>query len=187
MNNPETEIRRLARDLQQDPSNPELNSKLADAYAEAAGKGGENSERYCRLAMECLRKLSAADPGNETLHDKIIYLANRTDVLDELALEYSEKLKNCGDGPEAEIYRKCIKKIEALVSIRDIRRIFVSGKGHAPSRMIRAAIDLFLLPSALALFIMSLYFDKLKPLLPHAVILFGFYFCSRVLLHRLGK
>ncbi|MFH1283218.1 MAG: hypothetical protein ABII27_06095 [bacterium] len=112
------------RAISKDSTNSSFYFALAKAY-QIHGKIN-NSHGFYVLSMENLRKATEFEPSNQKFHDAKLDLALKAGLINELAEEYKELLKN---NPENEIYKKFLQKINiiSIVSIPDSNRTEGSG------------------------------------------------------------
>ncbi|MBU2567646.1 MAG: hypothetical protein KJ967_02570 [Elusimicrobia bacterium] len=74
------------------PSDTGLLLNLGETWVARGDRDADRS--FYKIAMNYYRKAAEAEPLNKHSHDKLIYLASKLDVLNELAVEYNEKIKS---------------------------------------------------------------------------------------------
>ena len=90
---------------------------LGDAYRKKAEKDGEDV--FYKLAVETFRKVIARQPQNEIAHNRVLKIASKVNILDELAVEYRNKLDAfCMEKSQS---KDAIKTYKTALSIFDKR------------------------------------------------------------------
>ncbi|MEK6647304.1 MAG: tetratricopeptide repeat protein [Candidatus Firestonebacteria bacterium] len=119
----------------------------------------ENNNVFFKLAYDSFRKAVLSDPRNETLHDYLMLLASKLNVLGELTKEYKEKLKNT---PGDKLYLGCLKKISAttLLSVS----VLANKDKYKPSLVLRIFFDYSIFPSSLLTIYISFMGEELNVL-----------------------
>ena len=164
--------------LRIEPSSAEINRKLAETYLLKAESGKDNSKTFCRLAMECCRRVIAAEPANESAHNQLIVLAKKLCLMDEVISEYKEKIKKEQNEELTSLYNKCIKEISLLSTFDDQAEEFRRKTRFIPDVYMRFVFDFILLPSSVLLIVLSVFVSRFRPVLLPSIGLFFFYVLS---------
>jgi len=171
------------RGLRLVPDDIKINTELAELYTLKAEENTPENKFYYQLAMEHFRKILKTNPSDEELHKKLILLAKKTNTLDELAVEYNEKLKKTTDVSLKYIYEDCLKRIYDMtlldknISIPKIKDVY-----YEPSLPVKIIFDFLLLPMSLSLLALSIFHTKFRPLFTESIILLVFYFAYRIVI-----
>ncbi len=167
------------------PDDINLNTELAELYVLKAENEKENfyKNRYYQLAMEQFRKVLKTDPSDQNIHKTLIMCAQKTNTLDELAVEYREKIKRTTDQSIKEIYEDCLKKIHAMTFLdKNLSITKVKKSYYEPSLPIKIIFDFLFLPLSLFLYILSLFDNRFKNIFMPSIILLTFYIAYRIVL-----
>jgi len=165
------------------PDNIKLNNELAEVYSLKAEENPSENKFYYQLAMDHLRKVLKLNPSDENIHKKLISLAKKTNTLDELAIEYNEKLKKTTDVSLKYIYEDCLKRIYNMALLdKNVLIPKIKDAYYEPGLPVKIIFDFLLLPMSLFLLALSVFHPKFKPIFTESVILLIFYFAYRIVI-----
>ncbi|MFN3966106.1 MAG: hypothetical protein ACK4JE_00185 [Endomicrobiia bacterium] len=167
------------------PDDIKINTEIAKSYALKAENEKDDSYkfRYYQLAMEHYRKVLKVNPTDEDIHKAIILLSQKTNTLDDLAIEYKDKFKKTTDQSLKNIYEDCLKKIYTISGL-DKRFIAQKFKNiyYEPSLAVKIFFDFLFLPLGIFLLCLSIFDNRFRPLLLESIILLVFYLAYRLVI-----
>ena len=169
--------------LKTNPEDIKALMKLAETYMLKAWEEGENV--FYRLSINTYKKILSKQPRNEIVHNHILEVASKANILDELAAEYSEGLKKLAsakiqDKEAIDICQKMLSRIRVLALLgKDVK---FNAYTYRPNFLIRFAFDFILLPSSVLLILISIFDKRFHSVLLNYIILMLFYAAYRLLL-----